>query len=106
MRFLQGAQIKEMFDNLVSIFQIFPSHQTWNIRNNDTALLSHQQIVNDLLSLKHFINGNLSNCKVILLVSRVKFTGVKFEDNEKPWTLPVPQRATAWADDQVVKDTN
>ena len=43
-----------------------PEHLILHVGTNDAVDSSHQQIVNDLLTLKQFIKKKLQNCNVIL----------------------------------------
>ena len=45
-----------MFQNFILIFHKDPNHPTGNVGNDNAAHLSHQQIVNDMLSLMQLIN--------------------------------------------------
>ena len=55
-----------MYHYLIPILEKKPEHLILHVGTNDAVDSSHQQIVNDLLTLKQFIKEKLQNCNVIL----------------------------------------
>ena len=55
-----------MYHYLILILEKKPEHLILHVGTNDAVDSSHQQIVNDLLTLKQFIKEKLQNCNVIL----------------------------------------
>ena len=55
-----------MYHHLIPILEKKPEHLILHVGTNDAVDSSHQQIVNDLLTLKQFIKEKLQNCNVIL----------------------------------------
>ena len=69
-RFFLGARIMDMYHYLIPILEKEPEHLILHFGTNNAADSSHQQLANDLLALKQFIEEELQNCNVFLSLKR------------------------------------
>ena len=69
-RFFLGARIMDMYHYLIPILEKEPEHLILHVGTNNAVDSSHQQLANDLLALKQFIEEELQNCNVFLSLKR------------------------------------
>ena len=60
----------DMYHYLIPILEKEPEHLILHVGTNNAADSSHQQLANDLLALKQFIEEELQNCNVFLSLKR------------------------------------
>ena len=71
-RNFRGATVDDMKHHVIPLFRKEPSFAIIHTGTNDAPYLTSWKILDNLLTLKSFINDNLPNCKVVISTSTLR----------------------------------